>query len=269
MKTRGLAVLFLVLAAASLNGRAQAVSPEPAGVARTAAGPESAAAAARAAYDQGNYAAALEQYQVLLSRGLASADLFYDLGNAEFKLGRVGRAIGFYRRAQALAPADEDIRFNLDYARRFVSRPAQETPAVARFLQNLFTAVSGPALAFAAWVAYLLLALLLALLILRRASAPAWRWIAAGVGAVFLGLAAWASVRLILDKQIRWGVVIASQAEARNGPAAEYEVGFKIPEGREVRVLGHEGDWTAVGLTPEGYKGWVRQPEIWEDEQTP
>ncbi len=84
--------------------------------------------------------------------------------------------------------------------------------------------------------------------------------------ALFVLLAAWASVRILADRNMNWGVIIVNQAEARNGPSADYEVGFKVPVGREVRVLGQEGNWIAIGLTPEGYKGWIQDNEIGRDE---
>ena len=72
--------------------------------------------------------------------------------------------------------------------------------------------------------------------------------------------------RRSLNRNTVWGVIIASRSEARNGPSPEFQVGFVIPEGREVRVLGREGDWVAVGLTSEGYKGWIKREDLAEDE---
>jgi tetratricopeptide (TPR) repeat protein len=221
---------------------------------------------ARAAYDRGDHTGASAAYQTLLNQGLESAELYYNVGNAEFKAGHVGRSIAAYRRALQRAPQDEDIRYNLDYARTFIHQPATRTGLLARTLGNVLTWLSGETLSLAALVVYWILALFAVLLLLRHGRGRVLRWSAAGAGILLFVIAVWASARIMLDRSQRWAVVVASQSEARNGPNAEYPVGFTVPEGREVRVLGHEGDWVAIGLPAEGYKGWVKRADVLEDD---
>ncbi|MBF0203889.1 MAG: hypothetical protein HQK67_06140, partial [Desulfamplus sp.] len=47
--------------------------------------------------------------------------LYYNIGNAYIKAGDIGHAILWYERAQKDIPLDPDLRFNLDYARGFVT----------------------------------------------------------------------------------------------------------------------------------------------------
>lgn len=227
--------------------------------------PDNLAAEARAAYDAGDYAQAIAAYERLQSQGLGSAALYYNWANAEFKASRLGRAIALYRRAGKLDPWDEDIRFNLAYARKKVQRPPDAAGPLARWLLGAYRSLPSQVLLASAWLAYLLLAGLAVVLIRRRGQGTLWRWLSLAATAVFLFAAGWASLRLLEEKRAPMGVIVAHQTEARNGPGADFDVGFKIPEGREVRVLGHESGWVAVGLAPEGFKGWVRDTEIWED----
>ena len=68
------------------------------------------------AYSKGNYQQAIADYKELLKQG-ASASLFYNLGNAYYRSDSLTQAILCYERAARLAPADDDIRFNLQFAR--------------------------------------------------------------------------------------------------------------------------------------------------------
>lgn len=52
----------------------------------------------------------------ILARGLSSMKLYYNLANAYFKEGQLGRSILFYHRALRLAPGNDDIRYNLSVA---------------------------------------------------------------------------------------------------------------------------------------------------------
>lgn len=69
-------------------------------------------AAADSAYAKNNYAEAAERYEKLLAQG-ASPELYYNLGNAYYKLKDIPRAIQNYRRALKYDPAHRDARFNL------------------------------------------------------------------------------------------------------------------------------------------------------------
>ncbi len=72
---------------------------------------------ANTAYVNGDYAGAIAIYESILDRGLSSARLYYNLGNAYFQGGPHGQeAILFYRRALRLRPGNEDVRHNLEVA---------------------------------------------------------------------------------------------------------------------------------------------------------
>ena len=115
--------LFLILS----FGVPCAWAQEPADTAAYAAavGEESAAEAAspeqlwdraNTAYVNGDYHAAAEIYEGILAQGLSSVKLYYNLANAYFKEGQLGKSILFYRRALRLAPGSDDIRYNLSVA---------------------------------------------------------------------------------------------------------------------------------------------------------
>ena len=71
---------------------------------------------ADAEYAKGNYQQAIVDYEELLQNGV-SADLYYNLGNAYFRTENITKAILNYERAHMLSPGDEDIQFNLQFAR--------------------------------------------------------------------------------------------------------------------------------------------------------
>ena len=44
-------------------------------------------------------------------------DLYLNLGNAYFRMGKVGHAVWAYEKGHALSPRDRDINYNLSYVR--------------------------------------------------------------------------------------------------------------------------------------------------------
>lgn len=71
---------------------------------------------ANEAYDAKDYQSAVDGYEQILTVGQSSPDLYYNLGNAYFRLGNMGQAILNYERVLKLEPDFEDAAFNLKLA---------------------------------------------------------------------------------------------------------------------------------------------------------
>jgi len=74
--------------------------------------------AANRAYDEGKFKEAAARYETLVDGGRWSANLFYNLGNTEVRLGEPGKAMVAYARALALAPSHPAARETLDLLRK-------------------------------------------------------------------------------------------------------------------------------------------------------
>jgi len=71
---------------------------------------------ANQAYKDGRFRDAAGRYLQLIENGAVNGHIYYNLGNAYFRLGDLGRAIVHYERARLLIPRDADLIFNLAYA---------------------------------------------------------------------------------------------------------------------------------------------------------
>lgn len=69
------------------------------------------------AYQKNQFSEAAAMYEQILQTQGESADIYYNLGNAYFKMKNTPKAVLNYERALLLSPGDADIRFNLDMAR--------------------------------------------------------------------------------------------------------------------------------------------------------
>ena len=73
-------------------------------------------AQADSAYALGHFQQAIADYDSLI-KVQPTAELYYNLGNAHFRTDNITQAILAYERALQLKPGDNDIRFNLEFAR--------------------------------------------------------------------------------------------------------------------------------------------------------
>jgi tetratricopeptide (TPR) repeat protein len=79
-------------------------------------------------YLDGQYELAVRTYQSIVDSGYASAELYYNLGNACYKSHDITMALVNYERAHILKPKDKDIQHNLEVAREFVTDRIEVLP---------------------------------------------------------------------------------------------------------------------------------------------
>ena len=206
----------------------------------------------------GLYRQCVGALEALRSHGVRNAALFYDLGNAYFRLGKIGRAIANYRRAQRLAPTDPEINANLRYARNRVEpyiKPGGARQLLRRLLfWNRYTSVRQRFVLAA--VAWLLGWGLLAVRLRRRGTAI----LVAGVVLLGLGGANVVSVgwQLHEERQHPEAVVIDGAYVLRLGRGEGYDAAITRPlgPGVEVRILTQRGGWSEIELR-DGTSGWL------------
>jgi tetratricopeptide (TPR) repeat protein len=228
-------------------------------LAQTEVSPTEAMLRANQQYEAGQYTAAAEIYEAILDAGLHNSDLYYNLGNAYFKQGEVGRAILNYRRAQRLSPRDADIAANLDFARRQTAdRLENNTGSLANLAQATeawLTLNEAVMLALFVWVLICYFAVLAILLPRQR---RIFTWII-GVLALLLAMSVVSiSNRLYNEWQYPPAVVVARQIDITSGPgsADQYVVNFTLHAGAEVRLLESRPGWRRVAL-PGDLQGWA------------
>jgi tetratricopeptide (TPR) repeat protein len=219
--------------------------------------PAAAFDAANKLYEQGRFSDAASAYEKLLQSGQASTALYFNLGNAFFKAGQIGRAIAAYRQAEQLAPRDPDLRANLQFARNQVQSPTLSSTRWQRALGKLSLNEWTLLAAGAVW----LWLLLLGLLQWRPALKPALRayLLAAGVAAALL-VACFASA-FSENRFARTAIVAARDVVVRQGPMEESQSAFTVHDGAELRVLDQKDGWLQVTTDPRRI-GWLRRNQV-------
>jgi tetratricopeptide (TPR) repeat protein len=216
-------------------------------------------------YNQGNqlyarkdYAGAARAYEQALQAG-PNPDACYNLGNALFKSGHVGRAIVQYRRAGYLRPRDADTGRNLAFARAYrVDRTPPASGPLARGLERAFRQLSAREAALLAVLLGTLAAFALALWIVRRRS---------GFLAAALALAMLASFCLVTrwvwagEVAARPAVIVVPEVDVLSGPGEEFKQILLVHDGTEVRIREQRGGWLLVQL-PGGNGGWLRTGQV-------
>ena len=210
-------------------------------------------------YERGSFVEATQIYQQLADEGYGDSIVFYNLGNAYYKSGDLGRAILNYLRAERLAPRDPDIQDNLQIARDGIVDPFErsEQSALAGSIRVPQLKLSLDELALIALGLWILLALML-LLLARRFSFRRLIGYASVVVALLLlaGIVSLGS-GLSSEAEDRKVVVVAESVDVVGGPGQQYEAKFTLHGGNEASLVETRGAWSRLRLAGGQLQGWV------------
>ncbi|GAB1401745.1 hypothetical protein MASR1M68_06560 [Elusimicrobiota bacterium] len=208
--------------------------------------------AALSFYQQGKYDEAVKEYEIMILEGLNNPYIFYNLSNAYYKTGNIGKASVNIEKALRLAPRDKDIRYN----RALLAKSAKEPdPNIAEFIAqeikflvslNEITAVTG--------IFFIGLAVCFGLYCLKKEK------IFLKHSIVFLILFVSAGTLLYVkfnDEFIMKEAIILKDTYVRNKPIKTEEIAFEVSAGRKVVILSELGKWVNIKLLLDGFSGWI------------
>ena len=215
-------------------------------------------------YEAGQFVEAAAAYQALADAGVEDGTLYYNLGNAYFKAGDLGRAILNYRRAQRLLPRDPDVAANLELARaqtvdrleadkRHPSDGGTLVDFVRRVLVEWTTLDEAAAITLGLWV--VLCALIVTAILWPRGRQGLTYGIAVVAVLLAVGILS-VGVRVSEARSKAPAVVVAASVEVRSGPGEDYLTEFSLHAGAEIRVLEQRNGWVRIAL-PGDLQGWM------------
>ena len=223
------------------------------------------AADADAMYRQGNYEAAIEQYETVFSEGFTSAELYYNLGNAYYRTGQMGLAILNYERALRLKPTMSDAKENLALAQNQTVDRITVLPKffLVRWIDTLCTVVSP-----AAWrIIVLVLVALIALsfIAFRLGSLISVRKAGLIVGIV-MALLLLLSVLFLMHSTRHYNarseaVVMSQSLTVKSSPEVQSIDKLILHEGTTVTISDSLAGWYKITIA-DGTTGWCTTDDI-------
>ncbi|MCB0583991.1 MAG: SH3 domain-containing protein [Phaeodactylibacter sp.] len=222
--------------------------------------PAQALEAANQAYQDKEYAEAIRQYEEILLDGYYSEALYYNLGNAYYRNGELGRAILNYHRALNLAPKDEDILHNLELARSRLPDEIvkiQQSGVVKAWLsiQNTFSTRSWSFMGLALfWLGCAGFAIRLLGKNQSRKKA------ALGIGVILIVLSVFPFLLAFGRSQQEFfsdkAVIMVEETTLHAAPEENSQEVQKLYEGSTVEILDAIGAWNKVRLE-DTKEGWL------------
>jgi len=214
---------------------------------------------ANQAYKNHQFQQAIDGYLHLIENGPENGQVYYNLGNAYFRIGDLGRAILSYERARLLIPRDGDLVFNLSHARNQTLDASMDLQISSL---NGFLGL-GSLNRYEVFFVFVLLNLLFfSLLCIRLYIKTEWTYYLS----VFLAIVISIGGCALTLKWVAWAtdnraVVLPEEVVVQAGPDARDTVLFKLHAGTIARVERTENGWTLLKLSKDK-RGWAKSNQL-------
>jgi len=222
-------------------------------------------AEANTLYNEARYQDAIDKYESILKSGQHSAELYFNLGNANYKLNKIAPSIYYYEKALRLDPNDDEILNNLAFAQNMTIDAIEQVPEVgiSKFVNRVINI-----LGFDAWakLTIVLMLLFVGLFILYYFSFATQSKRMAFVGSIAFFLLMLVSLTFAFQKynlvqKDKPAIVFSQEAEVKSEPNLRSTEAFRIHEGTKVQILDTVNNWKKIKLV-DGKTGWVPSDDI-------
>lgn len=217
-------------------------------------------------YNSLDFVGAIEKYNELLKGGFHSSELYFNLGNAYYKLDSLAQSIYYYEKGLKYFPNDSSLTQNLEYLNNLTiddieSLPEDIISMQFNYLLNYFS--------FNNWsIITIITAILSCFIFLLYFLSKSSKYKRTYFTIFILSFILTSSLLFVnfkiynVQTTIEFGIVYNDVIEVNFEPNEKSEVLFEIHEGTKVEVIENfDMDWLKIKLS-NGQTGWVIKNQI-------
>jgi len=214
------------------------------------------------AYQEQKFDTALQLYSEISNSGLESADLYYNIGNAHYKLQHIAEAILYFEKSLQLDPSAPDVTYNLKLANKLIVDKIETlpTPFYMTWKNSL---INGLLLDTWGYLSITLMLLSMGFLLVyfftistsfKRVSFYLFVVFSLGTGITYF----FAKTQAEQIYNTHYAIIFETRTNVYSEPNTNSTVLFVTHSGLKVKVLKTELQWDNIML-PDGSVGWVPQ----------
>jgi tetratricopeptide (TPR) repeat protein len=218
-----------------------------------------------ALYNQGKYNEAIDAYITILDTKNHSSELYFNLGNAYYKLNKVAPSIYYYEKALQLSPNDEEIKNNLVFAKNMTIDAIDTIPEVglSKFTKSIANYMTFDGWAKTAVILVFCFVILFLIYYFAYTTIRKRLSFIASMASLFLLVITLilAFHKFNLDKKDKPAIVFAQESKVKAEPNLRSEESFILHEGTKVQIIDTVKSWKKIKLA-DGKMGWISQDDI-------
>ena len=210
-------------------------------------------------YQQEKYEQSITKYLEIINNGYESWQLYFNLGNAYYRIGQFGKAILHFERAYKLNPKNEDVEFNL----RLVNTKVVDnikTPPLTEFINNVKYFLSMTALIWLTIGLYLGLTfiIIIRLIVRKRRIQRLLKIIVIPILIVLILTSSVFIMRVNEDTTVKYAILMTDKVDVLGEPSVNGTELFSLHEGAKFKIEESSGEWAKIRLAG-GNVGWLKK----------
>ncbi len=208
-------------------------------------------------YAEGDYQSAVDQYLKIVEQGVESGEVYFNLGNAHYKMNQIGPTILYYEKARKFIEGDPALEQNLKLVQLKIVDKIDTIPKL--FLEEWwFELIHFTSINTMLWLCFAFFSLSITLIILQILISNAFLrrliWISLSF---FLIIAILAVSQIYEFETSEFGIIFAEKVSVLSEPGLSGTEVFILHEGTKVSINRVLDEWYEVSIS-DGKTGWLK-----------
>ena len=215
-------------------------------------------------YNKGDYQNAIESYLAIIENGYHSSEVYYNLGNANYKIGNVAESNFYLEKANILSPNDKMIINNLEFAKNMTIDSIEILPQtqINLFFNQLLAFMTTDNWSFLSIIILWIGCVFFLMYSFSKSIFTKRIFFSSGILS-FLIFIFFIYITSSKHRQenIKKGIVFTKEIGVWTEPNQRTEVLFFLHEGTKLKIIDELEGWSKV-LISNGSEGWIENNSI-------
>ena len=216
-------------------------------------------------YNKGSYIEAINNYKEIIKNDFHSAELYYNLGNAYYRLDSIASSVYYYEKALQLNPNDREIIDNLELINKTLVDEID--PITIPLIESILNSISN-IFYFETWgyisifFSFLIVALFLSYYFANSSRVKRLTFVLLCISSIFM-LVSLINGNKGYNNYINneYAVIYSYETDLKTEPNYRSETLFMLHEGTKVQVIEDYNNWIKIRLV-NGQIGYIQLIDV-------
>ena len=216
-------------------------------------------------YNKGSYIEAINNYKEIIKNDFHSAELYYNLGNAYYRLDSIASSVYYYEKALQLNPNDRQIIDNLELINKTLVDEID--PITITLIESILNSISN-IFYFETWgyiyifFSFLFVALFLSYYFANSSRVKRLTFVLLCISSIFI-LVSLINGNKGYNNYINneYAVIYSYETDLKTEPNYRSETLFMLHEGTKIQVLENYNNWIKIRLV-NGQVGYIQLIDV-------
>jgi len=213
------------------------------------------------AYSEGKYEDAVIHYLKIIKNDVESGELYFNLGNAYYKLDEIGKSIYYYEKAINIIEGDEALEQNLKIAQLKIIDKIEPIPKLFIFewIDSIIRILSIENWGWLSLILFIFMTVIFSLyLLITKRVLFQFSWIFL----IFFSISIIIFVgRIYLFESYQFGIIFEKKIAVMSEPNLGASEVFILHEGTKIKINRKLHDWLEISIA-DGKTGWCKSNSV-------